>query len=186
MTKELEERDRVRDLLGKVVSPEIAEELLNKKLELGGEEREVTILFTAVRNFTTLSENYPQRAVLEMLNTHLTRMRTVVEKNGGVVDKYIGDSVMAIFGAPLHHDDADRRLKTAIEMMQMEKEINEDFKRKGLTAIEIGIGINTAVVIAGNMGSQSRMNYTVIGDGVNVASRLENLTRVTQCLKINL
>lgn len=178
MTRGLEERDRVRDLLGKVVSPQIAEELLSKKLELGGEEREVTILFSDIRNFTMLNENHPPRLILEILNTHLTRMSEVVEKHGGVVDKYIGDAVMALFGAPLQHeDDADRAMRAAIEMVRVQAEINEEFKRRDLPALEIGIGINTATVVAGNIGSQIRMNYSVIGDGVNIASRIESLTK---------
>jgi adenylate cyclase len=178
MTEGLAERDRVSDLLGKVVSPEIAQELLRKDIELGGEEREVTILFSDIRDFTTLSESRSPKDVLDILNTYLTRMSAIVEQNGGVVDKYIGDAVMALFGAPLTHEfDTDHALRAAVEMIRALKELNTEFKKRGLPELEIGVGVNTALVVAGNMGSSSRLNYTVIGDGVNLASRLEGLTK---------
>jgi adenylate cyclase len=178
MMSGLAERDRVRDLLGKVVSMEIAEELLSKDIELGGEEREVTILFSDVRNFTELCENRSPQEVLSILNAYLTRVSSVIESQGGVVDKFIGDAVMSLFGAPLSHaDDASRALRTAAGMCTALQELNEEFREQGRPELSIGIGINTAVVVAGNMGSQTRMNYTVIGDGVNLASRLEGLTK---------
>jgi adenylate cyclase len=178
MMNGLAERDRVRDLLGKVVSMEIAEELLSKDIELGGEEREVTILFSDVRNFTSLCENRPPQEMLSILNDYLTRVSDVIESQGGVVDKYIGDAVMSLFGAPLTHaDDAARAVRTATGMCSALKELNDEFRKQGRPELAIGIGINTAVVVAGNMGSQTRLNYTVIGDGVNLASRLEGLTK---------
>jgi len=178
MMSGLAERDRVRDLLGKVVSMEIAEELLSKDIELGGEEREVTILFSDVRNFTELCENRSPQEVLSILNAYLTRVSNVIESQGGVVDKFIGDAVMSLFGAPLSHaDDASRALRTATGMCAALQELNKEFRQQGRPELSIGIGINTAVVVAGNMGSQTRLNYTVIGDGVNLASRLEGLTK---------
>ena len=178
MMNGLAERDRVRDLLGKVVSMEIAEELLSKDIELGGEEREVTILFSDVRNFTTLCENRPPQEMLSILNDYLTRVSDVIESQGGVVDKFIGDAVMSLFGAPLSHaDDAARAVRTATGMCSALKELNYEFRKQGRPELAIGIGINTAVVVAGNMGSQTRLNYTVIGDGVNLASRLEGLSK---------
>ncbi|MDA8130967.1 MAG: adenylate/guanylate cyclase domain-containing protein [Elusimicrobia bacterium] len=178
-TKGLAERDRVRSLLGKVVSPQVAEELLGRKeVTLEGEERVVTTLFSDIRDFTALGEKLPPRAVLETLNEYLTRMSAAVERNGGVVDKYIGDAVMAVFGAPVsHEDDADRAVRTALEMLSELEALNADFAARGLPRLGIGIGINTASVVAGNMGSSSRLNYTVIGDGVNLASRLQSLTK---------
>lgn len=178
MMKGLAERDRVRDLLGKVVSTEIAEELLSKDIELGGEEREVTMLFSDVRNFTQLCEDRSPQEVLSILNAYLTRVSAVIESEGGVVDKYIGDAVMSLFGVPLSHaDDASRALRTAMGMCQALKKLNKEFAKEGKPTLAIGIGINTAVVVAGNMGSKTRLNYTVIGDGVNLASRLEGLTK---------
>jgi len=179
MVKGLEEKDRVRNLLGKVVSPAIAHELLSHEIELGGEEREVTVLFSDVRNFTSLSESRTPQELVALLNAYLTRMSGVVEANGGVVDKYVGDAMMALFGAPLRRDDDPARaVRAALGMARSMAELNEDLRRDGAAPLAIGIGVNTAEVVAGNMGSTTRLNYTVIGDGVNLASRLEGLTKM--------
>jgi adenylate cyclase len=178
MSEGLAERDQVRDLLGKVVSPAVAAELLRKAVTLGGEEREVTVLFSDVRNFTTLCEALAPQEILGILNHYFTRMSAIVEAHGGIVDKYVGDAIMALFGAPLANpDDADRAMKTALEMCEAVDELNRQWQVRGRPTINVGIGINTAVVVAGNMGSQTRLNYTVIGDGVNLASRLQGLTK---------
>lgn len=181
MSEGLAERDRVRDLLGKVVSREVAAELLQKGIALGGEEREVTVLFSDLRNYTGMSEMLPAQEMIRILNHYFTRMSAIVEKHGGVVDKYVGDALMALFGAPVAKEgDADRALQTALEMTAALDELNRDWHERGLPTIDIGIGVNTDVVIAGNMGSETRLNYTVIGDGVNLASRLEGLTKVAE------
>jgi adenylate cyclase len=178
MSEGLAERDRVRDLLGKVVSPEVATELLRKDLTLGGEEREVTVLFSDLRNFTSMSERLSPQEMLEILNRYFTRMAAIIERHGGVVDKYMGDALMALFGAPVSNpDDADRAMQCSLEMTQALDELNQQWNQRGLPTIGVGIGINTDVVVAGNMGSKTRLNYTVIGDGVNLASRLEGLTK---------
>jgi adenylate cyclase len=178
MTAGLAERDRVRDLLGKVVSPEIATQLLQSDLKLGGEEREVTVLFSDLRDFTTFSEKLPPTEVLTLLNRYLDRMSTIIEKHGGVIDKYIGDAIMALFGAPVAVPDApDRAIAAAREMARALDDLNRELIAEGKPALAFGIGINTARVVAGNMGSKTRLNYTVIGDGVNLASRLEGLTK---------
>lgn len=181
MSDGLAERDRVRDLLGKVISPEVATQLLQKGVALGGEEREVTVLFSDLRNFTTMSETIPPQEMLAILNRYFTRMAAIVEKHGGVVDKYVGDALMALFGAPLScSDDADRAMKAALEMCEALDDLNQERLKRGSSAIGLGIGINTDVVVAGNMGSETRLNYTVIGDGVNLASRLEDLTKTPE------
>lgn len=181
MTKGLEERDKVRDLLGKVVSPEIAGELMKRKVQLSGEDLNATILFSDIRGFTSMSEKLPPSEVLDILNKYLTIMGAVIEKNGGVVDKYVGDAIMALFGVPVpHDDDADRAMTAAIQMLEALGEINQFLAEKNIPPMRIGIGINTAVVVAGNVGSKSRFNYTVIGDGVNLAARLEQLTKTPE------
>ena len=181
MSAGLAERDRVRDLLGKVVSPAIASELLRKKVTLGGEQREVTVLFSDLRDFTSMSEAAGPEEMLHILNHYFTRMAAIVEKHGGVVDKYVGDALMALFGAPVASaDDADHAICAALEMTEALGELNREWKLRGLSAIGVGIGINTDVVVAGNMGSEKRLNYTVIGDGVNLASRLEQLTKMPE------
>jgi adenylate cyclase len=178
MSEGLAERDRVRDLLGKVISPAVATELLRNGVALGGEEREVTILFSDLRNFTTVSEKQSPQEALSLLNDYFTRMAAIVEKHEGVVDKYVGDGLMALFGAPLDQPDkADCAMKAALEMSEALDELNRQWQQRGLPALDVGIGINTDVVVAGNMGSEQRLNYTVIGDGVNLASRLEDLTK---------
>lgn len=178
MTSGLAERDRVRDLLGKVVSPEIATQLLHSGVALGGEDRIVTVLFCDLRHFTSLSERLEPQAALGLLNRYLDRMSTVIESRGGVIDKYIGDAIMALFGAPVHHAQAaDQAVATARDMVTALATLNQELAAEGQPTLAFGIGINTARVVAGNMGSKSRLNYTVIGDGVNLASRLEGLTR---------
>jgi adenylate cyclase len=179
MAKGLAEKEKVRNLLGKVVSPEVASELLSRDIELGGEEREVTILFCDVRGFTSLCEGQSPKQILSLLNEYFSAITGVIESNGGVVDKFIGDAVMALFGAPVAQPDAPARaVRTAIGMRQALAGVNAAFATRDLKPIAIGIGLNTDRVVAGNMGSKSRLNYTVIGDGVNLASRLEGLTKV--------
>lgn len=178
MTAGLAERDRVRNLLGMVVSPEIATQLLHSDLKLGGEEREVTMLFCDLRDFTSLSEKLTPAEVLTLLNRYLDRMSAIIERHGGVIDKYIGDAIMALFGAPVAAPDApSRAIAAARDMAQALESLNGDLRNEGKPTLAFGIGINTALVVAGNMGSKTRLNYTVIGDGVNLASRLEGLTK---------
>jgi adenylate cyclase len=174
----LEERDKVRDLLGKSVSPEIARELMKSEIELGGEIREVTILFSDLRDFTALSETLSPQALVEQLNAYFAAVTGAVESAGGVVDKYIGDSVMAIFGAPAAIDDhADRGVRAALAILQAEESLNQQRREQGLPPLRTGIGISSGAVVAGNVGSASRYNYTVIGNEVNLASRLQSLTK---------
>jgi adenylate cyclase len=178
MTAGLAERDRIRDLLDKNVSPEIATRLLRDGAALGGEEREVTVLFADLRGFTTLSEQLQPPELLALLNRYLDRMSGEIEQRGGVIDKFIGDAIMALFGAPVSQpDSADRALAAAIAMEQALTAFNRELAAEGRSPLSVGIGINTARVVAGNIGSHRRLNYSVIGDGVNIAARLESLTR---------
>ncbi len=178
MSAGLDERDRVRDLLDKNVSPEIAAQLLRDGATLGGEEREVTILFADLRGFTTLSEKLSPQHLLSILNRYLDRMSAAIEAEGGVIDKFIGDEIMALFGAPVPQlDGPDRALKAALAMERALAELNREFAAEGIAPLALGIGINTARVVAGNIGSHRRLNYSVIGDGVNVAARLQSETR---------
>jgi adenylate cyclase len=178
MTDGLAERDQVRDLLDKNVSPAVASQLMRDGAALGGEEREVTILFADLRGFTPLSEKLSPREMVELLNRYLDHMSTEIEHHGGVIDKFIGDAIMAVFGAPISQpDDADRALQAALAMEKALTSLNRELVAEGSPPLAIGIGINTARVIAGNIGSHRRLNYSVIGDGVNVAARLETLTR---------
>lgn len=179
MSVGLKERDKVRDLLGKIVSPEIAGELLSKNIELGGEEKLVTVLFSDLRGFTSLSENMAPQDVLALLNRYLSVMSECIEAEGGVIDKYIGDAIMAIYGAPLASDDhAEAAVRTGLAMRKALKKLNKSLAKENIAPLSIGVGVNTGMVVAGNMGSEQRLNYTVIGDAVNLASRLESLTKI--------
>jgi adenylate cyclase len=178
MVHGLIERDKVRAMLGKVVSPKIAEELLSQKIDFSGQEQEVTVLFSDIRSFTTLCEGRPPSAILAMLNTYLTTVSALIDERNGVVDKYIGDAVMALFGAPLGApDDPQRSLDTALAMLRALPALNAEFARDGWPPLTIGIGIHSGNVVAGNIGSTTRLNYTVLGDTVNLAARLESLCK---------
>lgn len=181
MSTGLAERDRVRDLLDKNVSPEIAAQLMRDGAALGGEEREVTILFSDLRGFTTMSEKLRPQELLALLNRYLDRMSAEIERHGGVIDKFIGDAIMALFGAPMAQSDAaERAVAAALGMERALSQLNAELVAEGKSPLGSGIGINTARVVAGNIGSQRRLNYSVIGDGVNVASRLQSETRKAQ------
>jgi len=171
MARGLAEKERVRDLLGKVVSHQIAEQLLNNPIELGGEERVATILFSDIRGFTTFCEGLPPKEVLKALNIVLSTISNIVESHQGVVDKYNGDAVMALFGVPIKGTtDTANAMNALLEITAALEKMDS-----GLSAC---VGITTGIVVAGNLGSSNRMNYSVIGDTVNLSARLESLTRL--------
>lgn len=179
MTLGLAEKEQVRDLLGKVVSPEIASKLISEGVELGGEEREVSVLFCDIQGFTQLSESQPPTQVLNALNTFFSGVSNIIEAHGGVVDKYIGDAVMALFGVPVDDKQhAANAVACGIEMCQAADKLISMLKTNEGGYCSFGVGIHTGTVVAGNVGSSTRLNYTVIGDTVNVASRVEGQTRV--------
>jgi adenylate cyclase len=178
MTQGLVERDKVRDLLGRNVSREVASELLRRPAALGGEEREATVLFTDIRGFTALSETAQPSALLGVLNSYFTELSRVIENHGGVVDKYIGDAVMAVFGAPVADPDhALHAAECARAIGRVMRTYNEDRTQNNLPRLDTGVGVATGTVVAGLMGSASRHNYTVIGDTVNLAARLQDETK---------
>ncbi len=171
MAKGLIEKEKVRDLLGKVVSKQIAEQLLSHPIELGGEEKVVTVLFSDIRGFTTYCEGLPPKQVLEELNRVLSTISNIIESHSGVVDKFQGDAVMALFGAPITgEDDANNAMKATLEIVKALESVD--------SRLSACVGINTGLVVAGNLGSDNRLNYSVIGDAVNLCARLESLTRL--------
>ncbi|HET7728647.1 MAG TPA: adenylate/guanylate cyclase domain-containing protein [Usitatibacter sp.] len=178
MARGLAERDTMRDVLGKVASSDVVARLLDSKIELGGQELDATVMFTDMRNFTELCEKLTPHESLALLNDFLTAISTVVVEHEGVVDKYVGDGVMALFGAPITRPgDAQRAVEAALTIRQRVGALRLDLAARGMPSPEIGVGLNTSRVVAGNIGSPTRMNYTVLGDGVNLASRLESLTK---------
>ncbi len=178
MAKGLEERDRVKEAFNKFHNKEIAEKLLSGEIKLGGERKEATIFFSDVRGFTALSESLQPEQVVEMLNEYFTRMVAIIRSRGGVVDKYVGDAIMALWGVPLSsHDDTRNALMACLAMRTELVKLNEIRLSRGQPILKIGMGLNIGPVIAGNIGSNEKMEYTVIGDAVNLASRIESMTK---------
>jgi adenylate cyclase len=173
MTRGLLLRERYRAVLNKVVSQDVAAELMKGDVELGGENRLVTVLFADIRGFTTLTEGMEPQRVIGLLNECMECLSRAIDAEGGVVDKFIGDEVMAVFGAPVTQvDHARRAVRAAVRMREDMTEVNGQRRARGERPLAIGVGINSGVAVAGNMGSTNRLNYTVVGDTVNLASRL--------------
>jgi len=177
--KERKERAQIKNMLDSYVSPEVVNILLKnpEKLTLGGEDRDVTIMFSDIRGFTSLSEGMAPQDLVSLINLYLSRMTDIIMDNRGTVDKYIGDAIMAFWGAPL--DDPEhpyRACKSALEMIESLREINETLPEN--RKINIGVGINSGISTIGNMGSSKKKNYTAMGDTVNLASRLEGVNKV--------
>ena len=171
----------IQGAFGRYVSPQVVQELINApdKLSLAGEERELTIFFNDIRGFTTISESMPSKELALFMNEYLSAMSDIIMAHQGTVDKFIGDAIMALWGAPLaDKDHAVHAVRTALSMLEKLRELQPAWSAKGLARIEIGIGLNTGRVSVGNFGSLQRFDYTVIGDNVNLASRLEGMNKV--------
>ena len=170
--KRTNETDRIRRLFARYTSDAVVEEILKSgEVVLSGEKRDVTVLFADIRNFTSIAETYPPDQVMGLLNGVLGRLTDAVLAHGGTLDKFLGDGVMAVFGAPVaHDDDAARAVRAALQMMASVAEQNSTAEH--VTPLQLGIGINTGLVVAGSVGSARRTEYTCIGDAVNVAARL--------------
>jgi adenylate cyclase len=168
----------VKDTFGRYVTQEVLEEILRGKVDLGGEMRHATVVFTDLRDFTALSERLDAREVVDFLNEYLDLMVNIIVEHGGTVDKFIGDAIMAIFGAPVAQSDhAERAVSASMAMLQRLDAWNRARAAKGDPPLAMGIGIHTGPVIAGNIGSAKKTEYTVIGDTVNTASRIEQLNK---------
>ncbi|OHC72511.1 MAG: hypothetical protein A3H93_08935 [Rhodocyclales bacterium RIFCSPLOWO2_02_FULL_63_24] len=186
LTREERERKRIGQMLGRYVSPQVVTALMaSPELpELGGQTRQISVLFSDIRNFTTLSEKLTAREVVELLNTYLERACAVLQAEGATIDKFIGDAIMAEFGAPLGQPDHARRaLRAALALRAVAVEfrgwVEQRFAGRGLPEFDIGIGVHSGEAVVGNIGSSVRMEYTAIGDTVNIASRLEGQTKET-------
>ncbi|MBM9576553.1 adenylate/guanylate cyclase domain-containing protein [Leptospira sp. 201903070] len=179
MGKGLSDRDKMKDAFGKFVNKDIAEMVLKGEVKLGGDKRECVILFSDIRNFTSLSEKIEPELVVEFLNQYFTAMVKCINANGGSVNKYIGDAIMAVWGELGHTEfDTEKAIQAALDMRKSLVQFNKNRGTDKKPKIFIGIGINTGEVIAGQIGSEDRLEYTVIGDTVNLASRVESLTKV--------
>ena len=169
----------IRATFGRYVSDEIVDNLLEEPegLKLGGDLREVTMLMSDIREFTTICENLAPDKVMSMLNNYLGVMSEIIIGHQGTIDEFIGDAILAIFGAPVQRaDDADRAVQCALEMQQAMQDINRDNIKSGLPEISMGIGVNTGSVITGNIGSEKRSKYGVVGHHVNLTARIESHT----------
>ncbi len=174
------EKRQIRKAFQFYITKSVVDEVLKDptKLKLGGDKRNCTVLFSDVRGFTTISERLSPEDLVALLNSYLTPMTDIVYKYDGTLDKYIGDAIMAIFGAPVATDDhASRACYVCLEMMESLRGLQEGWRAQGLPELDIGIGLNSGWVSAGNMGSSQRFDYTVMGDNVNLASRLESINK---------
>ncbi|MBN2618598.1 MAG: adenylate/guanylate cyclase domain-containing protein [Spirochaetales bacterium] len=174
----LKDRDRIKSLFGQYLSAEISEEILKGNVDLDGSMYQATILFADIRGFTSLSETITPHQTISFLNEYYNVMIDVIHQHGGIIDKFLGDGVLVLFGVPIASiDHADRAVSAAFKMREKLEEFNSKRESEGLFTIKIGIGIHTGEVIAGNVGNSNKLEYTVIGDTVNVASRIESLTK---------
>jgi adenylate cyclase len=170
----------IKKLFGRYVSKDVYAQLIAhpELAELGGKRREMTVLFSDIRGFTSVTERGDPEELVAQLNEYFSRMVDIVFRHQGTVDKFVGDMVMALFGAPLDDaDHAEHAVQAALDMIRELGELNQEWGRRGMAQLDIGIGINSGDMIAGNIGSSSIMSYTVIGDNVNLGSRLESLNK---------
>jgi adenylate cyclase len=174
------ERRQIKSAFQHYVPAKVVDEITQnyEKLKLGGEKRELTVLFSDIRGFTSISEALAPEDLVRLLNVYLTHMTAQVFKHDGLLDKYIGDAIMAVYGAPIHRPDHARlACATALDMMRELRTLRDKWRAEQRPTMEIGIGINTGPMIVGNMGSENRFDYTVIGDAVNLGSRIEHLNK---------
>lgn len=180
-TEEKAKRE-IKNAFSKYVSPEVIEDIMKdpSKLQLGGERKILSVQFSDIRSFTTYCEKRKPEEIVTILNEYLDAMTRIIVAHKGTLDKYVGDEIMAIWGAPRHEPpeiNAKRAVIASVKMLERLRELQKEWKERGLEPLDIGIGVNTGEMIVGNMGSELRMDYTVIGDAVNLGARVEALTR---------
>lgn len=178
MVDGLKEREKMQNVLNKFHGSKVTEELLKKEISLGGVKKNVAILFSDIRGFTDFSEGHTSEEVVKMLNEYFEVMVGIINRHGGVVDKFIGDAIMAVWGIPHEtEDDCKNALRACLDMRVELSELNQNRIERGLVPIKIGIGLHYGEAISGQIGSHERMEFTVIGDTVNTASRIEGATK---------
>lgn len=186
LADEVERRNLfIRDVLGRYLTDEIAETLLDspEALTMGGERREISILLSDLRGFTSFASQRDPQDVMRVVNIYLSRMTEVIIAHGGIIDEFIGDAILALFGAPRSlHDHAQRAVACAVAMQKEMRAVNRELVENGLPEIAAGVGINTGEVVVGNIGSEKRTKYGVVGHNVNMAARIESYTSGGQVL----
>jgi class 3 adenylate cyclase len=185
MAKSLREKEVIKGAFSKYVTKSVVDRILEHKdgLKLGGEKKVVTIFFSDIRGFTPMSEALSAEQVVHILNEYFTAMTAIIFKYEGTLDKFMGDAIMAVYGAPIDYPDhAERAVLAAVEMSEKMKELQAKWRDEGKKEVNIGIGINTGEVVVGNIGSNERMEYTAIGDNVNLTQRLESVAEKGQIL----
>lgn len=179
-TKDLNIRNQfIKKIFGRYVSDEVVEKILESPAGInpGGRNLRVTVMFSDLRGFSAISESLPPQSVVEMLNIYLHEMTGIIFKYAGTINEFTGDGILILFGAPsVRHNDADRSIACALEMQLAMTKVNAINRERGFPELEMGVGIHTGKVVAGNIGSDSRTKYTVIGRNVNLASRVESFT----------
>ncbi|GAB6179381.1 adenylate/guanylate cyclase domain-containing protein [Desulfotomaculum defluvii] len=173
-------RRKTKAMFSRYLSPDVVNELMQSpdQVSLGGKRQELTIMFCDIRGFTAYSEGKAPEEVVSRLNEYLTAITHIIFRHGGMLDKYLGDGLMAIFGAPVFYEDhIERAIRASVEIQAAISKLNEKWAAQGAQALNVGVGINSGSVLVGNVGSPERMDYTVIGEDVNLASRVEGLTK---------
>jgi len=177
MVHQLVERQRLHDAFGRYVSKELTEDVMKHGVNLGGQTLPVTIMFSDLRGFSAISESLPPEQVVEMLNVYLEGMTHVIDRHNGTINELMGDGLLIVFGAPSgHSDDAERAMACAMDMQLAMPDVNARLAEMGFPELEMGIGINSGQVVAGNVGSAMRTKYAVVGSAVNMAARVESFT----------
>ena len=182
MLKGLKESEEIKESFGKYISQDIRDEILSGKVSLDGEMKRATILFSDLRNFTPFVESTHPKHVIKIMNQYFSEMAEAIKENRGLILQYIGDEIEAVFGAPVAYDDhPDMAVKAALHMRDRLKILNKKLSENGVAPIQHGIGIHTGAVLAGIIGSKERSSYTLVGDTVNLASRIQGLTKNLSC-----
>ena len=179
MTEEKKKKE-IKEAFTHYVAPTLVNDILKDptKLVLGGEERRLTVLFSDIRGFTTISESLQPQVLVKLMNDYLTPMTDIVLKHDGTIDKYMGDAIMAFWGAPIWQEDHPvRACKAALEMLEKLAVLQKEWEARGIPRLDIGVGLSTGNLTVGNMGSKTRFDYTVMGDSVNLGSRLEGMNK---------
>jgi adenylate cyclase len=185
LAEQMKKEESVRANLARYLSPQIVDQIVKNdvQLDLGGDKKVVTVLFSDIRNFTGITETQPPDKLVRLLNEYFTEMAAIIFAHQGSLDKYIGDAIVAVFGSLITlENSAQMAVRAAVQMMKRLPDLNERWTKEYGFAMQIGIGVNTGEVFLGNIGSPERMEFTVIGDAVNVASRFSGLAKPGQIL----